>query len=120
MFQPIPKPNSAQQIRCSFSRAPSSLKFGRNHDIFDRRERWQETEGLEDKTHIPIPHSRPFIFIQRRQIRTAKLNGPRRRRIETSTEAEKSGFSTTRWTDNRAGISVLDIEGDVIEDRQIS
>ena len=53
-----------QQIHGAATRLRLTAQFQRNHDVFERRQRWNQLKGLENKSHVLVANVRQTVFAQ--------------------------------------------------------
>jgi hypothetical protein len=64
MMPAFTETNFHKQVRCPRFYIFFSTQFQGHHNIFKRRERWQQLEVLKYETDVLIPYSCSLVFIQ--------------------------------------------------------
>ncbi len=107
-----------EQIPCLRCDTASAAQLGRDHDVFERRERRKQSERLEHEPNVLIADAGPLVLAERSEVVAAQRDRSPRGTIKARAESKQRRFATTRRSHDRKRVSFVEIKGHGIEYRE--
>src|SRR5436190_1456449 len=120
MIDALGESDAPEQFQTELPRAAIAAQLHRHGHVLQRRQRRDELEVLKNEPDMLVANPSPFVFAFFAQSNSMEKNRARRRTVQTGTEAKQSRLSAARWSKNRTGAARAQVEGDILQHRQLT
>ena len=100
-------------IQLCFVDVMESRKDGKE-DVFFRRQRWNQVEGLEDDADVLPSEQRQLMVVERGEIRAVDDDVAGCRLRKSRNEMEKSGLAGAAWAHDNEKLALRDVKRQII------
>src|ERR1051325_10427748 len=115
MRRAIGETDLREQIFRAIHHSVAAAKFQWDHNVFDRRQRWQQLEILENETDHFVAQGGAAIFVKIPEIATGDGNFAAAGKIESGAEAEQRGFAAPGWANDGERIAFFQRKRNVLQ-----
>jgi hypothetical protein len=120
MMQALSQPHLVQELRRGAPAGAIPAQLERHHHVFDRGQRRQELEVLENEADLFSAQFRPVVFAQAANLSPRQLHRAGARLVQTRAQAQQSGLTAAGRPHNRARAPRWECKGNILQDRQFS
>jgi acyl-CoA thioesterase-1 len=119
LFREIPTPVAKSDPLKKHPRLIEGLdiffQFGREHDIFNAVQGWNEMKGLKDKTGNLVTDRRQLVFAQIGYIIAGYVDFSTARPVKTGQHTQQGGFTAAAAAGYNHELALFYSQGDVLE-----
>jgi hypothetical protein len=119
VIEPVAEADLAQKFLGFLLAAAFATELERDQHVFDRGERRDELEALEDEADEPVSQCGPRVLAERFESLSIELHRAARRVIEPGTQPQQRCLSAARRPDDSERVAVLQCQRDVAQHRQL-